>query len=75
MGHRTELDEAYRKIEQYQRAYEAVLSQIDDERRLLERNEESHEQKMLRMERDWLNKVKNLQKLKEEELSDIRQDH
>jgi hypothetical protein len=40
MTYRADVDEALRKVEEYQRAYQQVLVELDDERRLLQRAEE-----------------------------------
>lgn len=38
MGHRSEVDEANRKIEEYQKAYQNALSALEEERSLLLRS-------------------------------------
>jgi hypothetical protein len=66
LGHRSDVDEALRKVEEYQNAYQAVLLDLEEERRLLQRSEEQAEEKLEKMEREWLEKVKRLEKVKEE---------
>jgi hypothetical protein len=38
MGHRSDVEEALRKVEEYQHAYQAVLQDLEEERRLLQRS-------------------------------------
>jgi hypothetical protein len=75
MTYRADVDEALRKVEEYQRAYQQVLVELDDERRLLQRAEEQAQEQLERSEREWLEKVKRLEKLKLEEMYETQQDN
>lgn len=75
MTHRADVDEALRKVEEYQRAYQQVLVELDDERRLLQRAEEQAQEQLERSEREWLEKVKRLEKLKLEEMYETQQEN
>jgi hypothetical protein len=68
---RAEVEEALKRVEEYQLAYQQVLSQLEEERRLLQRAEEHSEERMEAIEREWLTKVKILERTKEEELAEM----
>lgn len=44
-----EVEQALRKVEEYQRAYEAVLLELEEEKRLLARAEQQHEERVCRL--------------------------
>jgi hypothetical protein len=46
LAHRSDVDEALRKVEEYQSAYQAVLQDLEEERRLLQRSEEQAEERL-----------------------------
>ena len=64
MENKYQLDEAIRKIEAYQRNYEAVLMELEDEKKLLRLAENGYEKKMEQLEKEWIHKVKQIQKIK-----------
>lgn len=54
------MEQALRRVEEYQRAYEAVQLELEDERRLLSRAEEQHEERVSRLESEWMHRVNAL---------------
>ena len=51
MESRNETDEAMRKLNEYQQAYETVMAELEEERRLMQRAEEQAEERAERTER------------------------
>ena len=68
---RNETDEAIRKLNEYQQAYETVVAELEEERRLMQRAEEQAEERAESTERNWLDKVKRMERENKEELAEV----
>lgn len=51
-----------------------MVLELDDERRLQKRMEEQNEERLQAEEREWLERVKRLEKIKEEQFYEISND-
>lgn len=69
LGYRGDIEEALMKVEEYQREYQRVVLELEHETRLLERSEEQGQERLMLLETEWLNRVKRLESIKEEQLN------
>lgn len=65
MQQKAEIEEGLRKIEEYQRNYERVVLELEEERRLLERSEEQADERYQQLEAEWLDRLHKLEQIKD----------